>query len=151
MAAQAAGRLCAADLEALDHSIELCRAPLTSAEDARRAAAEELAFHDRIAAVVDNPLLSFQCRALNEMLRRFVAIDLDPLELEAMRVANIEAHRRIAAAFASADAEAARLAMDRHIAEVAGHASRLGLAYRRSLVLEADFDVDVRLANQGLT
>lgn len=149
LAAMAASSLSDQQLAGLDANIACCAPASDEAGDVVAQGAEDLRFHDLIAEACPNPLLGFQCRVLNEMLRRLVAMGADLEGMAALAEDNLAAHRRIVAALRARDALAAREAMTAHMALAEAHVRRLGGAYRRQLVLDADLEVAVRLAALG--
>lgn len=109
--------------------------------------AADLEFHDRLAMACPNMLLRLQCQVLNEMLRRLVTVAAGSVELEDLGATNHAAHDALLAAFRARDAERARTIMAAHMDEAHNLVRRLGGAYRQRLMLERDFDVQLRLAS----
>ena len=146
MAAQAAASLTDAHLARLDANLATAHDGALS--PAARGAAD-LAFHDILAEACPNLLLGLQCRVLNEILRRQVAISGGLSELQALNHDNITAHDGLMDALRRRDAARTRALMAAHIAEAEAQVRRIGAAYRRSLVLDEDVDALARLAALG--
>lgn len=143
LAAQAAASISDEELGELEASLH-GHAPATDAE-ARGAA--DLDFHDRLASACPNVLLRLQCQVLNEMLRRLVTLAAGAVDLESLGEANHAAHDALLAAFRARDPEQARRVMSAHMDEAEEQVRRLGGAYRQRLVLERDFETQLRLAS----
>lgn len=145
LVAGAVAHLQRADLKRLEASIEICApAPLSAAQVVRQRA-EDLHFHDVIAEANPNPFLRFMCQLLNEMLRRMVALDGQPLDVNNTRLGktNVAAHRAILAAIQAKDVPRARSLMLDHIVEAEGLVKRLHGAYQQRLVLDSDMRVSL--------
>lgn len=145
LVAGAVAHLQRADLKRLEASIEICApAPLSAAQVVRQRA-EDLHFHDVIAEANPNPFLRFMCQLLNEMLRRMVALDGQPLDVNNTRLGktNLAAHRAILAAIQAKDVPRARSLMLDHIVEAEGLVKRLHGAYQQRLVLDSDMRVSL--------
>jgi DNA-binding FadR family transcriptional regulator len=143
MAAQAAAGLSDQDLAQLE-------ANLATAHDATLSpvahGAADLAFHDILADACPNLLLGLQCRILNEILRRQVAVSGGLSEMQALNHDNIAAHEGLMEALRHRDAARTRVLMTLHIAQAEAQVRRIGAAYRRSLVLDEAFEAQTRLA-----
>ena len=105
----------------------------------------DLEFHDRLAMACPNVLLRLQCQVLNEMLRRLGTLAAGSVELGDLGEANHAAHDALLAALRARDPELARALMAAHMEEAHEQVRRLGGAYRQRLMLERDFDVQLRL------
>lgn len=145
LVAGAVAHLQRVDLKRLESSIEICApAPLSAAQVVRQRA-EDLHFHDLIAEANPNPFLRFMCQLLNEMLRRMVALDGQPMDANNAKLGktNVAAHRAILAAIQAKDVQRARSLMLDHIVEAEGLVKRLHGAYQQRLVLDSDMRVSL--------
>ena len=85
------------------------------------------------------------CQLLNEMLRRMVALDGQPMDANNAKLGktNVAAHRAILAAIQAKDVQRARSLMLDHIVEAEGLVKRLHGAYQQRLVLDSDMRVSL--------
>jgi DNA-binding FadR family transcriptional regulator len=140
LAAGAVPHLTAADLAALERSIETC-APLPATKaQAMSQRQEDLHFHDVLAAANPNALLRFMCEVINHLLRHMVAMGDQPVHPAYQRLgdSNLAAHRRILEAVKRGDANRVRKLMVEHIDEARTHVVELDAAVRQRFVSDAD-------------
>lgn len=72
LAARVVGKLTPEQFERLEENIRLCALEPTGEDELRMQREAELAFHRMLAESRPNPVLSFMCRFLNDLLRDLV-------------------------------------------------------------------------------
>jgi DNA-binding FadR family transcriptional regulator len=140
LAAGAVPHLTAADLAALEHSIETCAPLPASKAQAVAQRQEDLHFHDVLAAANPNALLRFMCEVINHLLRHMVAVGDQPAHPAYQKLGdtNVAAHRRILQAARRGDANRVRKLMAEHIDEAWSHVRELDAAVRQRFVTDLD-------------
>lgn len=140
LAAGAVPHLTAADLAAMERSIETCAPLSASREQAVAQRQEDLHFHDVLAAANPNALLRFMCEVINHLLRHLVAVGDQPAHPAYQKLGdtNVAAHRRILEAARRGDAHRVRKLMAEHIDEAWTHVRDLRGAVRQRFVTDAD-------------
>jgi DNA-binding FadR family transcriptional regulator len=113
IARRAAARATGADIEKLRRALEANEA---ARGDARKFERADVAFHYVLAQITENPIFAAVHEALVDWLtsQRTIALRLPRTETVAL-----EGHRRIFAAVAQRDPEAAGVAMEQHLHEIA--------------------------------
>lgn len=110
-------------LAILRRSVEICSSEALTAENRREQRIEELRFHDVLAECCPNPLLSFTCKFINDLLARKVVFkSISATKQEEIRKTNARFHREIYAAAAEQNAEVVRRMMHEHMIECKEHA-----------------------------
>ncbi|WP_311945535.1 FadR/GntR family transcriptional regulator [Halomonas piscis] len=126
MAVTVIGQLSKADLDKLEANISACESSYPNDEDQRRQRFLELEFHNLLARACPNPLLSFMCRFLNDMLRDLVVVKKAYVpERKQFDKANHRYHRELIDAFRAEDAERVRRLMEEHMCDAEHHMSAL--------------------------
>ncbi len=116
MAAAAVGHLSKADFARLEASIATCCEPAESDEERKRQRSQELEFHNVIAEVCPNALLSFACRFINKLLIDLVVLkQMYAGQHRDMAQSNLKAHRALIGAFRHEDRDAVRRLMHEHV------------------------------------
>lgn len=117
MAAEAVGRLGSDDLDALEQSLGFCSCEPASTATRREQRMSELDFHDVLARACPNPLLAFNCRFLNSLLRHTAVCRKIYSTHETADLASgaRDYHRRLIAAYRDEDADAVRRLMREHM------------------------------------
>lgn len=98
----------------------------------------ELAFHDILTNVCDNPILAFICRFINGLLRDLVEYRSDQYdEHEAFGSHNIDSHRQILDAYRRQDGAAVEKIMSEHMHCAASFMQRLDAQFSKDLLSES--------------
>jgi DNA-binding FadR family transcriptional regulator len=145
LAALVADRLTETDFQALEASIGLCSCAPADKQMTYRQRLAELDFHDVLANACPNPLLAFNCRFINALLRdctvfRKLYADPDdgdiPSDVHRLAEDGLAAHRRLLDAFRRRDAEAARREMHDHILRAEQNMAALEAVIERRFIDE---------------
>jgi GntR family transcriptional regulator, transcriptional repressor for pyruvate dehydrogenase complex len=134
LAAAAVNNLTDNHILLLENSIAICADEPITAEIRRVQRIEELRFHDIFAEVCPNPLMSFSCRFINDLLARKVVFkSIYVAKQEEIRLTNLRYHREILVAVKQRDSETVRRVMHDHMIDCEAHAKLL------DAVVEPDF------------
>ncbi|WP_417606869.1 FadR/GntR family transcriptional regulator [Oceanimonas baumannii] len=126
MAVSVVGLLSESVLASLEANMLACECHQSGEEDQRRQRFLELEFHNLLAKACPNPLLSFMCRFLNDMLRDLVVVKKAYVpERKQFDNANYRYHHDLVAAFRAEDAESVRRLMEEHMRDAEQHMSAL--------------------------
>jgi DNA-binding FadR family transcriptional regulator len=121
-------------LRILERSIAACAFEPLTAESRQEQRIEELRFHEVFAEVCPNPLLSFHCKFINDLLARKVVVKSTFLaQQEDIRITNLRYHQDILDAVKARDVATVRHVMHEHMIECEAHARLL------DAVVEPDF------------
>lgn len=120
LAMSVVGRITPLQFEQLEANIRLCAIEPTNEDEVRVQREAELAFHTILAESCPNPVLSFMCRFLNDLLRDLVVYKR-VLEHDHFGATNIDYHTRLLAAYRQHDAEAVRRLMAEHMVDAEQH------------------------------
>jgi len=140
LAAGAVPHLTEQHFATLEKSIGTSAPQPTNEADARARRAEDLHFHEILAAANRNVLLRLICQIINRLLRHMVAMGRPPNDpiYQELGDTNVAAHRRLLAAARRGDAAQVRKLMSRHIDEAERHLRRLDAEVSQRFVLDAE-------------
>ncbi len=149
LAAGAVPHLTDQQIAQLEASIESCVPGPATIDEAVEQRQQDLHFHDILAAANPNAFLRFVCQLINQMLRRLVVFDANPMHIQNSELGrtNVAAHRAILKAVKARDAARVRRLMLAHIVEAEGHVRLLHGQLESRLVL--DSDMRVRLSGRA--
>ncbi|HEY1091707.1 MAG TPA: FadR/GntR family transcriptional regulator [Burkholderiaceae bacterium] len=120
LAVSVVGRLTPAQFEALEENVRLCDQTPTNEDELRLQREAELAFHTLLAESCPNPVLSFMCRFLNDLLRDLVVYK-KAMEHHHFGEENVNYHTRLLEAYRKEDAKAVRRLMAEHMGDAEVH------------------------------
>jgi GntR family transcriptional repressor for pyruvate dehydrogenase complex len=120
LAVSVVGRLTPAQFEKLEDNVRLCTIEPTNEDELRMQREAELAFHTLLAESCPNPVLSFMCRFLNDLLRDLVVYK-KALDHHHFGEANVDYHTQLLAAYRKEDAEEVRRLMSEHMVDAEQH------------------------------
>lgn len=122
MAANVVGLLTEEHFQRLEKSIANCCSEPEDAEDRRRQRVEELNFHNILAELCPNPLLSFICRFINKLLIDLVVFKkMYQVKQKMIAEENHAAHSNLLDAYRREDVDAVRRIMQDHMSECSVH------------------------------
>lgn len=150
LAVRVCGRLSVEQLERLDALVHQCEATPADFEERRAHRIAELEFHNVLAEACDDPLLSFICRFINDLIRDLVIYKkvLLPEQVEFSR-SNLEHHRALIAAYRREDATAVGDIMTRHMAAAERFNLELDGQLDETFLIEASLDRRRKAPPQG--
>lgn len=126
LAGQVTGRIDEDVMGRLEATLATCQAGLRGEADWRAHRVAELEFHSILTGVCPDPLLSFVCAFVNDLLRDVVLYkQMFETSDDAFSCHNVEAHAALLDAFRRGDRDEARRLMDWHIREAGGYARDL--------------------------
>lgn len=118
LAFRVCGQLTESDFRALDRSISARESPPRSPQESRRHGMAAIDFHDVLADACPNPVLGFQCRWINTMLKTLpVARRIHERPGCDMITHGVVYHQELVRAFRNGNAAMARALMANHIDE----------------------------------
>jgi GntR family transcriptional regulator, transcriptional repressor for pyruvate dehydrogenase complex len=120
LAASVVGRLEPERLELLEENVRACEREPASDEDVRAQRVAELEFHNLLAERCPNPILSFVCMFLNDLLRDLMVYK-NALDHQHFGRVNVDFHRQLLAAFRRNDARKVRELMAAHMVDAESH------------------------------
>jgi GntR family transcriptional regulator, transcriptional repressor for pyruvate dehydrogenase complex len=120
LAASVVGKLTPDQFERLEQTIRLCATVGTTEEEVRAQRVAELEFHSILTESCPNPVLSFICRFMNDLLKDLM-IYKKALDSRHFGEANIDYHSRLLDAFRTGDAEKVRAVMAEHMLDAEHH------------------------------
>lgn len=120
LAASVVGKLTPDQFERLDASIRLCATVGTTEEEVRAQRVAELEFHSILTESCPNPVLSFICRFMNDLLKDLM-IYKKALDSRHFGEANIDYHSQLLDAFRTGDPESVRAIMAEHMSDAEHH------------------------------
>lgn len=122
MAVSVVGLLTEEHFQRLERSIAYCCHEPEDADGRRAQRIEELAFHDVLAELCPNSLLSFVCRFINRLLTDLVVYKkMYQIKEKKIALVNHDAHSKLLEAYRREDAEAVGILMQEHMEECAVH------------------------------
>ncbi|MCP4693716.1 MAG: FadR family transcriptional regulator, partial [Desulfobacterales bacterium] len=116
--ADVTGRLTDADFQAMDETIDICRAGTEGGYDRIAVHGAELEFHNIIIRVCSNPLLTFNCLFINDLLLHFLSYSAPLHRFQKVSEQNLDYHIRLVEALRDGDGRAAADLMREHIETV---------------------------------
>lgn len=126
MAVSVVGLLSEEDLLVLENNVHECSCHQPQDEDQRRQRFLEIEFHQVLARACPNPLLSFMCQFLNDMLHELVVIKKAYLpERKQFDRANQHYHTGLITAYRLEDHEQVRQLMTEHMQDAEHHMTAL--------------------------
>lgn len=136
MAASVVGLLSEDDFTALEYNVGECSCHPHEEEDQRRQRFLELEFHQVLARACPNPLLSFMCQFLNDMLHELVVIKKAYLpERKQFDQANQHYHGELITAFRVENTERVRQLMTEHMRDAEHHMTALEMEMASQLLV----------------
>jgi GntR family transcriptional regulator, transcriptional repressor for pyruvate dehydrogenase complex len=120
LAVSVVGRLTPEQFDRLEDNVRLCTINPTNEDELRMQREAELAFHTMLAESCPNPVLSFMCRFLNDLLRDLVVYK-KALDHHHFGEANVDYHTQLLAAYRKEDAEEVRRLMAEHMVDAEAH------------------------------
>lgn len=120
LAVSVVGRLEPAQLARLEENIRLCTREPTNEDELRTQRVAELEFHSMLAESCPNPVLSFMCRFLNDLLRDLVVYK-NALDHRHFGETNVDFHTQLLAAYRKPDADEVRRLMTEHMVDAEVH------------------------------
>jgi len=116
LVAELAPRITEEQIEALAARMSAYTAPPASVEEERRQRAAELAFHEALADLSDNPLIGFVCAFLVRLLKELaVCKRIYERPNPELRARGVSYQAQLIEAFRARDAETARAVMQAHM------------------------------------
>ena len=100
--------------------MRLCTKEPASEDEQRIQREAELAFHTILAEACPNPVLSFMCRFLNDLLRDLVVYK-KALDHHHFGEANVDYHTQLLAAYRKEDAATVQRLMSEHMVDAEQH------------------------------
>jgi len=120
LAESVVGRLTPEQLDRLEANIRQCTIKPTNDDELRSQREAELMFHTMLAEACPNPVLSFMCRFLNDLLRDLVVYK-KVLDHHHFGEANVEFHTLLLRAFREQDGPKVRRLMLEHMEDAESH------------------------------
>ncbi|MDR6424805.1 DNA-binding FadR family transcriptional regulator [Variovorax paradoxus] len=120
LAVSVVGKLTPEHFERLEANVRLCTLEPTNEDELRTQREAELAFHTMLAEACPNPVLSFMCRFLNDLLRDLVVYK-KALDHHHFGEANVDYHTQLLAAYRREDADEVRRLMAEHMVDAEAH------------------------------
>ena len=120
LAASVVGRLRPEQFERLERNVEMCKLSPGTEDELRAQREAELAFHTILAESCPNPVLSFMCRFLNDLLRDLV-IYKKAMEHQHFGQVNVDYHSQLLAAYRQENASEVRRLMAEHMIDAEMH------------------------------
>lgn len=120
LAVSVVGKLTPAQFERLEDNVRLCTIEPKNEDELRKQREAELAFHTLLAEACPNPVLSFMCRFLNDLLRDLVVYK-KALDHHHFGEANVDYHTQLLAAYRKEDAAEVRRLMAEHMVDAEVH------------------------------
>lgn len=120
LAASVVGKLTEAQFMRLEDNIRSCTLEPANEDELRMQREAELAFHTLLAESCANPVLSFMCRFLNDLLRDLVVYKR-ALAHEHFGETNVDFHTRLMAAYRKEDEAEVRRLMTEHMVDAEAH------------------------------
>lgn len=120
MAVSVVGKLTSEQFLQLEENVRLCAVEPNNEEELRIQREAELAFHTMLAESCPNPVLSFMCRFLNDLLRDLVVYK-NALNHHHFGEANVNFHTQLLAAYRREDADKVRRLMAEHMVDAEQH------------------------------
>ncbi|MGH8786170.1 MAG: FadR/GntR family transcriptional regulator [Cupriavidus necator] len=120
LAVSVVGRLTPEQLARLEENIRLCAHEPTDEDEQRIQRVAELEFHSLLAESCPNPVLSFMCRFLNDLLRDLVVYK-NALDHRHFGEVNVDFHSQLVAAYRKEDAEEVHRLMTEHMIDAEAH------------------------------
>jgi len=137
LAVSVVGRLTPGQFERLEENIRLCTLEPANEDELRTQREAELAFHILLAESCPNPVLSFMCRFLNDLLRDLVVLKKAYLpKRQQFAAANIDYHKQLLLALRASDEPAVRRLMHEHMCDAEHHMTALEGEVARNFLLE---------------
>jgi len=122
VAVSVVGLLTEEHFQRLERCIAYCCNEPEDADSRRSQRIEELAFHDVLAELCPNPLLSFVSRFINRLLADLVVYKkMYQIKENTIALVNHNAHSKLLEAYRREDAEAVGILMQEHMEECAMH------------------------------
>ncbi|WP_246116527.1 FadR/GntR family transcriptional regulator [Cobetia crustatorum] len=136
MAVSVVGLLSEEDFATLEHNINECTCHRLDDEDQRRQRFLEIEFHHVLARACPNPLLSFMCQFLNDLLHDLVVIKKAYLpERKQFDQANQHYHDGLITALREQDTERVRQLMTEHMRDAEHHMTALEMEMADQLLV----------------
>ena len=120
LAASVVGRLTDAQFARLEANVQTCAIEPDNDDQLRMQREAELAFHTILAESCPNPVLSFMCRFLNDLLRDLVVYKR-VLDHQHFGETNVDYHTRLLVAYRKEDATEVHRLMVEHMADAEAH------------------------------
>ena len=120
LAASVVGRLTEAQFARLEANVQACAIEPDNDDELRMQREAELAFHTILAESCPNPVLSFMCRFLNDLLRDLVVYKR-VLDHQHFGETNVDYHTRLLVAYRKEDATEVHRLMVEHMADAEAH------------------------------
>lgn len=135
LAVSVVGKISEEQFVRLQDNVRLCEQPCHTDEELRRQRVAELDFHNILAESCTNPVLSFMCRFLNDLIRDLVVYK-NAIEHQHFGDANVAYHTQLLDAFRREDAKKVRKLMSAHMgdAETHMHEMEVQIGSRRLLL-----------------
>lgn len=124
LAVSVVGKLTEAQFVRLEDNIRLCAIEPTNDDELQTQREAELAFHTILAESCSNPVLSFMCRFLNDLLRDLVVYKLATAHHH-FGETNVDYHTQLMQAYRSKDATEVGRLMTEHMMHAEAHMNEM--------------------------